>query len=149
MSRSGIGGPGASMSAGFAFGIPPVLKFGSPELHERFLPDFLTGRKRMCIAITEPEAGSDVANITTTATKTPDGKHYVVNGTKKWYVDIMEPIYQSFLYHIYICKIQIYKFTSILTSCKGSPTASGPTTQPWPSEPAVQEPRASLSSSSL
>ncbi|KAJ9212856.1 hypothetical protein DTO166G4_5513 [Paecilomyces variotii] len=84
MSRSGIGGPGASMSAGFAFGIPPVLKFGSPQLHERFLPDFLTGRKRMCIAITEPEAGSDVANITTTATKTPDGKHYIVNRTKKW-----------------------------------------------------------------
>ncbi|GAD96121.1 acyl-CoA dehydrogenase [Paecilomyces variotii No. 5] len=84
MGRSGLGGPGMSMSAGFAFGIAPVVKFGSPQLQERFLPDFLTGKKRMCIAITEPEAGSDVANITTTATKTPDGKHYIVNGTKKW-----------------------------------------------------------------
>jgi acyl-CoA dehydrogenase len=54
------------------------------QLQERFLPELLTGKKRTCIAITEPEAGSDVANITTTATKTPDGKHYIVNGTKKW-----------------------------------------------------------------
>lgn len=44
----------------------------------------LTGKKRTCIAITEPGAGSDVANISTTATKTPDGKHYIINGTKKW-----------------------------------------------------------------
>lgn len=33
---------------------------------------------------TEPSAGSDVANISTTAVKTKDGKHYIVNGTKKW-----------------------------------------------------------------
>ncbi len=56
------------MTAGFAFGIPPIVKFGSKELQERFLPDLLTGKKRGCIAITEPEAGSDVANIVTTAT---------------------------------------------------------------------------------
>jgi acyl-CoA dehydrogenase len=73
------------LSAGFAFGIPPIIKYGSKELQERFLPDLLTGKKRGCIAITEPEAGSDVANITTTATKTPDGKYYIINGTKKWY----------------------------------------------------------------
>jgi acyl-CoA dehydrogenase len=67
-----------------AFGVPPIVKYGSPELQGRFLPELLTGAKRTCIAITEPEAGSDVANITTTAVKTPDGKHYIVNGTKKW-----------------------------------------------------------------
>ena len=67
-----------------AFGVPPIIKFGSRELQERFLPELLMGKKRTCIAITEPEAGSDVANIHTTAEKTPDGKHYVVNGTKKW-----------------------------------------------------------------
>ena len=51
----------------------------------------------MCLAITEPIgfspqmkswvneiAGSDVARIQTTATKSPDGKHYIVNGQKKW-----------------------------------------------------------------
>ncbi|KAI9843359.1 MAG: hypothetical protein M1837_006485 [Sclerophora amabilis] len=84
MARSGIGGPSSSLTTGFAFAIPPIYKFGSSQLQERVLPDLLLGRKRICIAITEPDAGSDVANLTTTATKTDDGKYYVVNGTKKW-----------------------------------------------------------------
>ena len=84
MARSGLAGPSGSLTTGISFGVPPILKFGNKQLQERFLPILLTGQKRTCIAITEPEAGSDVANITTTATKTPDGKHYIVNGTKKW-----------------------------------------------------------------
>ncbi|KAI1321672.1 putative acyl-CoA dehydrogenase [Xylariaceae sp. FL0255] len=84
MSRTGIAGPGGSLTTGMAFGVPPIIKFGNQQLQERFLPDLLTGKKRSCIAITEPDAGSDVANITTTATKSPDGKCYIVNGTKKW-----------------------------------------------------------------
>ncbi|KAI9819981.1 MAG: hypothetical protein M1827_006551 [Pycnora praestabilis] len=84
MSRSGLVGPSGSLTTGFAFGIPPMLKFGNKHLQERFLPDLLLGKKRTCIAITEPEAGSDVANIQTTAVKSKDGKHYIVNGTKKW-----------------------------------------------------------------
>jgi acyl-CoA dehydrogenase len=84
MARSGLAGPGASLTTGMAFGVPPILKFGSRELQERFLPDLLLGKQRICIAITEPEAGSDVAGITTTATKTEDGQHYIVNGSKKW-----------------------------------------------------------------
>lgn len=84
MARSGLTGPPASITTGIAFGLPPLLKFSSKHLQERFLPDLLLGKKRICIAITEPEAGSDVANIQTTATKTPDGKHFIVNGSKKW-----------------------------------------------------------------
>ena len=84
MSRSGLTGPAASLTTGYSYAIPPILKFGSKGLQERFLPDLLLGKKRICIAITEPEAGSDVAGIQTTATKTKDGKFYVVNGTKKW-----------------------------------------------------------------
>lgn len=84
MNRSGLAGPPGSLTTGVAFGVPPILKFGNRQLQERFLPELLLGKKRICIAITEPEAGSDVANIQTTAEKTPDGKHYVVNGTKKW-----------------------------------------------------------------
>jgi acyl-CoA dehydrogenase len=84
MARSGLSGPGGSLNAGFAFGIAPIYKFGSIELQERFLPELLTGKKRGCIAITEPEAGSDVANITTTAVKSADGQHYILNGSKKW-----------------------------------------------------------------
>ena len=84
MIRTGIAGPGASITTGLAFGLPPLIKFGSPQLQDRFLADAFAGRKRFCIAITEPDAGSDVANIQTTAVKSPDGRKYIVNGTKKW-----------------------------------------------------------------
>ncbi|KAK5212717.1 hypothetical protein LTR99_003078 [Exophiala xenobiotica] len=82
--RTGISGPGSSLSPGFAYGIPPILNFGSDALKEKFLPDLLTGKARTCIAITEPQAGSDVAGIQTTAVKSSDGKKYVINGEKKW-----------------------------------------------------------------
>ena len=49
----------------------------------RVLPGLLSGKKRICLAITEPSAGSDVRNVTTVAEKSPDGKHYIVNGEKK------------------------------------------------------------------
>lgn len=84
MSRAGVGGPSGSLTVGIAFGVPPIIKFGSRALQERFLPELLLGEKRACIAITEPDAGSDVAGITTTAVKSQDGRHWIVNGTKKW-----------------------------------------------------------------
>lgn len=84
MARSGLAGPSGSLTTGVSFGIPPLLKFGNKQLQERFMPELLRGEKRICIAITEPSAGSDVANIQTTAVKSEDGKHYIVNGTKKW-----------------------------------------------------------------
>lgn len=84
MVRSGLVGPGGSLTTGMAFGVPPIIKFGNKSLKERFLPELLTGRKRTCIAITEPDAGSDVANIRTVAVKSQDGTKYIVNGTKKW-----------------------------------------------------------------
>jgi acyl-CoA dehydrogenase len=84
MARSGLAGPSGSLTVGMAFGVPPIIKFGNKSLQERFLPGLLTGKKRTCIAITEPGAGSDVANISTTATKSPDGKSYILSGTKKW-----------------------------------------------------------------
>jgi acyl-CoA dehydrogenase len=84
LSRTGLSGPGGSITTGIAFGVPPLLKFGDKQLQERFLPNLLTCKQRMCIAITEPSAGSDVANIQTTAIKSKDGKHYIVNGQKKW-----------------------------------------------------------------
>lgn len=84
MARTGVVGPAASITTGMSFGVPPILKFGDQQLQERFLPQLLRGEKRSCIAITEPDAGSDVAGITTTAVKSADGKHYIINGTKKW-----------------------------------------------------------------
>ncbi len=72
------------LCAGFSIGAPTLLAFAPPEVRERYLPDVLRGEKRICLAITEPYAGSDVANIKCTARKTHDGKHFVVSGQKKW-----------------------------------------------------------------
>lgn len=85
LSAGGVSGPGGALWSGFAFGIPPVVNYGCYELQETFLPDLLNGCKRCCIAITEPDAGSDVANISNTATRSTDGHHWIINGTKKWY----------------------------------------------------------------
>ncbi|KAI1081341.1 acyl-CoA dehydrogenase NM domain-like protein [Whalleya microplaca] len=71
--------------AGMVIGLPCVMNFMKDEGRKRAIMDeVLGGKKFMCLAITEAFAGSDVAGLRTTATKTPDGKHYVVNGTKKW-----------------------------------------------------------------
>ncbi|KAG0176042.1 hypothetical protein DFQ28_007923 [Apophysomyces sp. BC1034] len=77
-------GTGGGIFGGMVISIPTVINFGRPELQAKVIPEVLSGRKRMCLAITEPSTGSDVANIQTTATRTPDGKHFIVCGTKKW-----------------------------------------------------------------
>src|SRR5438045_7039445 len=59
-----------------------LSKFGTPEQRSRWLPDLATGKRRSGIALTEPQAGSDLQGITTTARR--EGDHYVVNGTKTW-----------------------------------------------------------------
>lgn len=74
----------ASLFIGLVVGAPPLLKFASPSLQELIFPEILSGSKRICLAVTEPDAGSDVRNIKTTAEKSSDGTHYLVNGEKKW-----------------------------------------------------------------
>ena len=68
--------------AGGVIGLPPVLNFGSPELQARVVPDVLSGRKFICLAISEAFAGSDVGGMETTAIK--DGDEWVISGTKKY-----------------------------------------------------------------
>lgn len=70
--------------AGLFVGLPPILNFGSNYLINKVTKDCLMGKKVICLAVTEPYAGSDVANIQTIAKKTEDGKYYIVNGEKKW-----------------------------------------------------------------
>lgn len=84
LSRSGSGGFVWNVIGGFGIGCPPLVKFGKKELVKRILPGILNGDKRICLAITEPDAGSDVANVGCEAKLTEDGKHYIVNGEKKW-----------------------------------------------------------------
>ena len=84
ISRAGSGGLVWNLIGGFGIGCPPLVKFGKKSLVDRILPGILNGEKRICLAITEPDAGSDVANLTCEAKLTEDGKHYIVNGEKKW-----------------------------------------------------------------
>jgi len=84
LSRTGSGGLVWSLIGGYGIGAPPLFKFGKPELVKRIGPGLLSGEKRICLAITEPDAGSDVANLTCEAKLSEDGKHYIVNGEKKW-----------------------------------------------------------------
>jgi len=72
------------LGGGTVIGLPPVLNFGSPELVQRIVPGVLRGEKRICLAITDPYAGSDVASSTAVAKKSADGSHYIVTGLKKW-----------------------------------------------------------------
>ena len=84
LSRTGSGGFVWNVIGGFGIGCPPLVKFGKKSLKDRVLPGILNGDKRICLAITEPDAGSDVANLTCEAKLSEDGKHYIVNGEKKW-----------------------------------------------------------------
>lgn len=84
LSRAASGGFVWNVIGGFGIGCPPLVKFGKKELVKRILPGILNGDKRICLAITEPDAGSDVANLTCEAKLSEDGKHYIVNGEKKW-----------------------------------------------------------------
>jgi alkylation response protein AidB-like acyl-CoA dehydrogenase len=71
--------------AGMTISLTAVLQFANDEKWKnKIAQEVLSGKKKICLAITEAFAGSDVAGIRTTAEKTKDGKFYVVNGTKKW-----------------------------------------------------------------
>jgi len=56
------------------------MAYGSPEQQQRFLPAFLQGKDMFCLGYSEPEAGSDLASLRTSATR--DEKGWVINGTK-------------------------------------------------------------------
>ena len=73
--------------ADFAFamqglGSGPISLFGSEEQKSNYLPGVRRGEKIAAFALSEPEAGSDVASISTTAIE--DGDHYTIDGTKTW-----------------------------------------------------------------
>ena len=73
--------------ADFAFamqglGSGSITLFGSEELKQKYLPDVGLGKRTAAFAISEPEGGSDVASMSTSAAL--DGNHYVINGVKTW-----------------------------------------------------------------
>ncbi|KAJ5159646.1 Acyl-CoA dehydrogenase AFT10-1 [Penicillium canariense] len=82
LTRVGFVGVIWGLGGGNGIGCPPIARFGTPEQQKRWLPGVARGDIRFCLGITEPDAGSDVASIKTTAKREDD--HYIVNGAKKW-----------------------------------------------------------------
>ncbi|KAI7484075.1 acyl-CoA dehydrogenase [Hortaea werneckii] len=78
------GGVTSSLSGASVIGIPPVIHHGTEQQKRQWLPGLFDWTTSFCLGITEPTGGSDVANIQTTAVKSGDGGHYIVNGYKKW-----------------------------------------------------------------
>jgi len=63
-------------------GMLPVINFGSESLKSTYLPRIAAGDSQCCYALSEPDAGSDVASMTTRAVR--DGDDWVISGTKCW-----------------------------------------------------------------
>jgi len=63
-------------------GMTPVIVWGSDELKRRYLPRVASGEAQASYCLSEPDAGSDVASMTTRAER--DGDNYVITGTKTW-----------------------------------------------------------------
>ncbi len=80
LARCGSGGLAAGIGAHIGIALPPIWKFGTEEQKQRYLVPGIKAEKIAALAITEPDAGSDVASIRTMARKTDDG--YVLNGAK-------------------------------------------------------------------
>lgn len=77
--RCGSGGLVAGLGS-LDIGLPPLIKWGRPELRERIALQVLAGEKIMALAVTEPSGGSDVASLKTRAVR--DGDYYRVTGSK-------------------------------------------------------------------
>lgn len=78
MSRSMMRGFQDGNMAGMTIGLTAVLNFANNQAwKQKIAQEVFSGQKKLCLAITEAFAGSDVAGLRTTAEKTPDGKHYV------------------------------------------------------------------------
>ncbi|MDH4465104.1 MAG: acyl-CoA dehydrogenase family protein [Acidovorax sp.] len=87
-------------TTGIGFGLhseivaPYILHYGTEAQKQKYLPQMATGAMVGAIAMSEPAAGSDLQGIKTTAIKSADGSHYVLNGSKTfitngWHADLV------------------------------------------------------------
>ena len=72
------------VNAHHSIGVRALLLFGTKEQQQKWLPDLVSGKTLSAFALTEPEAGSDAANVQTTATPSADGKTWTLNGEKRY-----------------------------------------------------------------
>ncbi len=79
---AGDGSCSTIMSVHSSVGCVPILKFGTQEQKQRFLPKLASGEWIGGFALTEPQAGSDASNLRTRARR--DGDHYVLDGAKQF-----------------------------------------------------------------
>jgi acyl-CoA dehydrogenase len=80
LARCGSGGVAAAIGAHVGIATPPIARFGTPEQHERWLEPAVRGERIGALAITEPDAGSDVAAVRTRAEPVDGG--WLVSGAK-------------------------------------------------------------------
>jgi alkylation response protein AidB-like acyl-CoA dehydrogenase len=84
MISSYCGSTAVLLSAHQSIGVPQPLKlFGTEEQKKKYFPMFAAG-KVSAFALTEPTVGSDPRQMTTMATPTEDGQHFIINGEKLW-----------------------------------------------------------------
>lgn len=80
LGRSTYGGFAVTVTVHTDMASPHLANFGTPEQLQRYLPQIIRGEKVCAVAVTEADAGSDVAGIRTRAVC--DGDHWVINGSK-------------------------------------------------------------------
>ena len=76
------GGPGRAGLIGEGLLGPTLIHFASPEIQQRFLPGIVSGEQFWCQGYSEPNAGSDLANVSTRAHR--EGDEWVIDGQKVW-----------------------------------------------------------------
>ncbi len=77
---STFGGFTATVTVHTDMASPHLTRYGTDEQKQKYLPSIITGETVTAIAVTEPDAGSDVASMRTIARR--DGNHYILNGSK-------------------------------------------------------------------
>jgi glutaryl-CoA dehydrogenase (non-decarboxylating) len=82
-----------------------ILKYGTKEQKDKYLPGLSTGDILICFGSTEPDVGSDVAGMKTTATEKDD--HFILNGTKAWITN--GPVSDSGIFWAYTDKAKKHK----------------------------------------
>jgi alkylation response protein AidB-like acyl-CoA dehydrogenase len=96
-------------------GTLPIVYFGTPEQQARYLPKLASGEWAAAYALSEASSGSDALAARTRAALSPDGKHWILNGTKQWisnagFADVF----------IVFAKVDGDKFTAFIVD-KGTP----------------------------